>query len=85
MKIIYTKHALKKFTDLKKQGVSISKKMVKATIENPFHMDDITDAPKYISSASFDNERVLRVVYKKEDDIITVITFYPARKGRYFI
>ena len=37
-----------------------------------------------IASRSIDEKHVLRVVYKWKGDIITVITFYPAAKGRYY-
>jgi len=26
----------------------------------------------------------MQIVFKIEDDIITIITFYPAKKGRYY-
>ena len=84
MKIIYTKHAKKKFIDLAKLGIVVEKKLIKEIIANPLHTDLETDPPKIIVSGNL-NAHILRVVYKKEDDIITVITFYPTKKRRYFI
>lgn len=85
MKIIYTKHAQKKFADLAKLGLIVEKKLIKEIIINPLHKDLETDPPKIIASGNLNYLHILRVVYKKEDDIITVITFYPTKKRRYFI
>lgn len=85
MKIVFTKHAsVDKVAMLKKHNFTSSKAFIKETIKNPDHEDKESDFPKIIASKSIDAKHVLRVVYKKEDDIITVITFYPAPKGRYY-
>ena len=47
------------------------------------YKDYETDPPKIIASGEFGKDHIIRVVYKVEDDIITIITFYPSRKGRY--
>ncbi len=85
MKISFTKHAqVDKFALLKKHKFMISRKIIKEVIKNPDHIDEESDAPRIIASKSIDAKHVLRVVYKREGDIITVITFYPAEKGRYY-
>ncbi len=84
MKIIYTKHARGKFRELSKQGIKITIKNVLDSLNVPDHVDKQTDFPKEIYSKKITDKLVLRVVSKKEDDIIIVITFYPARKGRYY-
>jgi len=84
MKIIYTKHAINKFTDLKKLGIIVKKKDIRKIIENPDNIDMDTDPPKIIATGNFGKEHILRVVYRNDGDIIITITFYPARKGRYF-
>lgn len=84
MEFIFTKHAKKKFKDLAKIGVKVSPKDVLVTIKHPEYLDEESDYPKLIASKSTDTKHILRVVFKIEDDIITVITFYPARKGRYY-
>lgn len=84
MRIVYTKHAKKKFKILEKIGVKVTSKAVSLTIEDPDHYDSESDRLSIIVSKSIDKNHVLRVVFKIEDDIITVITFYPARKGRYY-
>ena len=84
MKIIYTKHALKRLSEFVKQGLSISRKKIIYTIKNPEHLDKESDAPKLIASTPINSKHIFRVVFKMEDDIITIITLYPARKGRYY-
>jgi len=84
MNVVYTKHAKKKFKILERIGVKVTSKDVFSTIEDPDHYDSESDEPSIIVSRSIDKNHILRVVFKAEDGIITVITFYPARKGRYY-
>lgn len=84
MRILYTKHAIGKFEKLKEIGVKINRKDITAVVINPEHIDRESDSPKIIASKSFDKRRILRVVFKEEGDKITIITFYPAKKGRYY-
>lgn len=85
MKIIYTKHAeMDKFVLFKKRGINLTKRRIKDVIKNPDHIDEISDIPNIIASKDLNKKHVLRVVYRIQGDIIKVITFYPAEKGRYF-
>ena len=85
MKIIYTKHAeIDKFVLFKKRGINFTKRQISSVIENPDHIDEVTDIPNIIASKNLNNKLILRVVYKIEGGIIRVITFYPAEKGRYY-
>ncbi len=87
MKFVFTKHAaVDKFAWLKKHKfkIKITKLIIKEIIQNPDHEDKESDLPKIIASQTIDERHILRVVYRKEDDIIIVITFYPAEKGRYY-
>ncbi len=85
MKIVYTKHAaIDKFKILKKHKYKVDKNFIEKVIKDPDHEDRESDKPKIIASAAIDQTHVLRVVYKQEGDIITIITFYPAEKGRYY-
>ena len=81
MKIILTKHALKKFSDLKTFGIIVSKSQVKNAIINPKY--NLPDNGNLISSSSFNENHILRVVHKEEKGDIIVVTFYICRKGRY--
>ena len=87
MKVVFTKHAaVDKFAILKKHKFKtrVTKNLIKKVILNPEHKDEESDKPNSIVSKSIDVEHILRVVYRKENDIILVITFYPAEKGRYY-
>lgn len=84
MRVIFTYHAEKKFKDLKELNVHATKSLIKRILGKPAHLDTTSDFPKKIASGEFDQTRILRIVYKRKHDIITVITFYPAKKGRYF-
>ena len=84
MRIVFTRHAEKKIKDLAKLSVYVKKSFIKSILTKPLHLDTKSDPPKKIVSGKFDKTRILRIVYREEDDIITVITFYPAKKGRYF-
>ena len=82
MRIVFTKHAQKKFADLRKLGVVVTKRRIRAITQNPTHIAE-DEYQKKIAIGRLDAYHILRIVYKIKDDIITVITFYPARTGRY--
>ena len=84
MTIVFTNHAEKKLKDLKNLGVDVTKSLIKNVLKNPLHVDEESDPPRKIASGKFDDNHLLRVVFREENDIIIVITFYPAKKGRYF-
>jgi len=75
---IFTKHALKKFRDLKLLRISLTRKQVIKTIKEADDVDNQIDFPKKIANL------ILRVVFRIEEDDIIIITFYPAEKGRYY-
>lgn len=84
MKVSYTKHALKKFVDLRLLGVRVSKKNILRVLQKPMHV--LTDEPpKKIAVGKLDDRHDVCVVYKHEHDIITVITFFPTSSERYRI
>ena len=84
MKVVFTKHAEEKFENLARVGVFVTKRDVIKTITQPDHLDREIDFPQIIASRLLSKTRILRVVYKMENDIMTVITFYPAKIGRYY-
>ncbi|KKU59350.1 MAG: hypothetical protein UX81_C0010G0013 [Parcubacteria group bacterium GW2011_GWA2_47_12] len=82
MKIRFTKHALEKFEVLKQHRILVSRNRVLNTVIAPEYTDH-RRAPLVIAQSTLDINRVLRVVYKKEQDDIKIITFYPGRKSQY--
>ena len=83
MKIIYTKHALEKFSHPDVKKFNLKEKDIKNALENPEHHGlELLREVEFILK-SLDSQHNLRVIYKLKSSIITVITFYPSRKGRY--
>ena len=82
MKIYLTKHSELKLKILERHGIKISKRKIAITVRNP-DVIDYSRRPLIIAHSSLNTKHVLRVVYKKEGDIIIIITFYPGRKTQY--
>ena len=83
MKIRYTKHAKNKFLYAEELKWNLNKKDIEKAIQNSdFHTID-KDENVEIVLKNYDKTRNLRVVYSRRNDIITVVTFYLAKKGRY--
>lgn len=83
VKIVFTIHADKKFQNLPPGSIAIKRTDVLKATKDPDYKDLESDKPKIIVHKSLDTKHIVRVVYKEENGIITVITFYPTRKGRY--
>lgn len=82
MSAVFTKHALDKFELLERHRFLVSKDQVVDAVENPDLIDE-SRLPLLIAQKSIDPEHVLRVVYKYEDGMKVIITFYPGRKKQY--
>lgn len=84
MRFRYTRHARGKFKKIKKAGYSVKRKQVEQTIINPARVEQKSDE-LFIAMTLLDEKHVLRVVYRFENDIIVIITFYPGRRKSYEI
>jgi len=85
MQIILSQHIHQdKLPLLQKHGFNIREKDIRDTILDPDHVDTTSDHPRLIASKEFSTTHILRVVYRKEHDIIKAITIYPAKVGRYY-
>jgi hypothetical protein len=82
MRIQFTKHALAKFSVLRRRGVIVTRTQVVDTIAKPVLVDR-DRLLLLIAQSNFDRMRVLRVVYRIEQNVILVITFYPGKKSQY--
>ena len=80
----FTKHAKDKFIKVRYAGFALSKKQVQETIQHPNKVEEKPDGT-FIATKILDSIYILRVVYREEDDIIVIITFYPARRKDYEI
>ncbi|MFC1612827.1 DUF4258 domain-containing protein [Patescibacteria group bacterium] len=80
--IVFTKHSLDKFDILRNHNFVISKSDVLETLEKSDFID-YSRLPLLIAQRKIDETHVLRVVYKKENRNIKIITFYPGRIKKY--
>lgn len=81
MKIVYTNHAKKKFSDLLMFGIKVTKSQISNAVDKSKY--ESKDNGNKIVVCDFDDKHNLRVVYKVEKGAIIIITFYVYRKGRY--
>lgn len=83
MKIILTWHVLNdSIPKFKLLGWNITKAKIKQTIRKPNWLG-VTKYGQPAAMSLMDNDHILRAVFKKEGDIIRVITVYIARRGKY--
>jgi ribulose-5-phosphate 4-epimerase/fuculose-1-phosphate aldolase len=83
MDVRFTKHAREKFKVLQNHGVFIPETRVVETVLNPEFVDRETRAPLFVVQGTLDQSHVLRVVYRQEENVIVIITFYPGRMSQY--
>ncbi|MFZ6016515.1 MAG: DUF4258 domain-containing protein [Nitrospirota bacterium] len=65
-----------------KYGFFITKEKVIEILKNP---ENITTAKRCrkIAQSGVNDNHVLRIVFEEKEDVMEVIIFYPARRGRY--
>jgi len=81
VKIKFTKHALEKLQTKDAKALKITATTIKKVINKPITTDK--SIYPHRKTGKLSDELSLCVIYKPENDIIKVITFYPAEKGRY--
>ncbi len=82
MKIVFTKHALGKFKHPSVIKLGIKRKHIKQALTHPDFSGQTEEKEVLFVLIKLDNEHDLKVIYKKSD-IIKIITFHPAERGRY--
>lgn len=82
IRYVYTIHAKEKLTLPRVRKLKISKKRIERVIEKPIKVDT-SEQPVLIAIGNLTNTLSLCVVYRKIEEVIRIITFYPAEKGRY--
>ena len=80
-RIKFTRHAMEKFELLKRYGFVLTERYVEDVIGNPDRVDQRDDLTLAIKSMG--EEYGLRVVYRRTNDNIVVVTFYPVRRERF--
>lgn len=79
---IYTIHVKEKLQKPEVRKLRINKKRIGNVIDKP-NIIDRSEEPVLIAIGSLNRTLSLCVVYRKVEEGIRVITFYPAEKGRY--
>jgi hypothetical protein len=79
--IRFTRHARQKFDDLAALGFPITEDQVVDALQNPEHIDSEADPP--IAQKAISERHLVRVVFVETEDVIRIVTFYPARRTRY--
>ena len=81
-KVVFTHHAEDKFDILARHGFSVSRAQVMDALLEP---DSVfpTTKDRQIAQKAVSEHHVLRVVYRKEGEVLVVITFYPGRRKHY--
>ena len=81
MPIKFTKHVYDKFKIPEVVKLGIKLKNITEILEHPTSVDRSIDPHQSVGNLS--STLSLSVIWKTENDIIKVITFYPAKRGRY--
>lgn len=82
MKVVYTKHALEKFSVITKQGFKINKTKIKQIIKKP-KWKGATRENQETAISLLDERHILRIILDRKNGIIKVITFHMGRRGKY--
>ena len=80
-RIKFTKHASEKFELLRRYGFSVTETSVKDAISQPDRADRRNNL--ILAVKPLDDEYGLRVVYRRTNDNIVVVTFYPVKRERF--
>lgn len=82
MRVTYTKHALEKIVELKKEKWIVTKMKIRQVLKNPTWRG-LTREGQDTVIGLMDNRHIIRIVLGKNGGIIKVITFHIGRRGKY--
>lgn len=82
LNIRYTRHAREKFALLARYGFPVTEQQVEETMHYPALVTEQSGG-RLLAQRSLSKEHLLRVVYRTDGKVATVITFYPAHRRRY--
>lgn len=78
----FSEHAHLKLEILRAHGILLNVELIQDVVTNPDKVEEGYKGRK-IAQKGLDLHHVLRVVYEKHNEDITVITFYPGKRERY--
>lgn len=83
MKIIISDHVINdKIPLIKTWGWSITKAQIRRTVRKP-KWRGVSRFGQPTAMSLLNDSHILRVIFEKKGDIITVVTIHPARRGKY--
>lgn len=82
MTIVYTLHAAEKLLEKEPKRLGITKRAIENVVIGA-DMIDRSNEPVRIAMGKLDGRHSLCVVYRQDEGVTRIITFFPARKGRY--
>jgi hypothetical protein len=80
--IRFSEHSLDKLDILSRHEMMITKEFLIDIVNNPDQLE-IKEESKKIAQKTFNNNLVIRVVYREFTAFILIITIYPEKKNRY--
>lgn len=80
--IRFSKYSQDKIEILARHGMTITKQFVIEILTNPDKIEIQEDSKRIVQKA-FNDNLVIRVVYREFTAFILIITLYPARRNRY--
>ena len=75
-------HAVKKFDDLRRYNVSVTREQVEEAVRQPDHRE-AGKKDRMVATRGFTEHLVLRVIYRETQEAFEIVTFYPGRRSRY--
>ena len=82
LEVKFSRHAIEKLGDTTSNKLGITQESIRIVLKNPEIIDN-NDYPALMAVGRLDEELSLCVVYKFIENGIKVITFFPAKRGRY--
>ncbi len=82
MKTTFTNHAKFKFKLLERHGFKISEKQIEEIVQNPSSTCEGRKG-RLIIQNQLDETHIMRIICEVDNEEIKIITFYPAKRGRY--
>jgi hypothetical protein len=79
MSLFFTKHALDKLDILARHHVSVNKSQVEEAVGAPDSVDEAR-APLVFVEKALNPTHALRVAYRQENEVKSILTFYPVKR-----
>jgi hypothetical protein len=78
----FAPHALKKFDDLRRYNVRVTREQVEEAVQQP-ERREAGQKGRMVATRGLSAHLVLRVIYRETQEAFEIATFYPGRRSRY--